>query len=151
MHVTCVLYIQMQIYHSTVRPQLTITRGSGSSSLTEEDSLVLTCSASDYYPRTSITWFKNTNSLSQTSRIEITEVSSMNLGSGLYTTQSDLRIASTRTTDSGAYYCKAILRVDGLDQLVAARVDGNISIQVQGKMTFLCCYGLLYSSMFRSL
>lgn len=132
-------------YHSTVQPQLTITRGSGSSSLTEEDSLALTCLASDYYPRTSITWFKNTNSLSRTSRIEITELSSLNLASGLYTTQSDLRIASTLTTDSGAYYCKAILQVDGLDQLVTVRVDGNISIQVQGMMTFLCCYRLLYT------
>ena len=59
----------------------------------------------------------------------------MTQDNGLYQTQSNLTIASSGTTDSGDYYCKGTLRVDGLDQLVPVRVDGNISLMVQGEET----------------
>ena len=123
----------MDLSSFTVLPQLSITSftADGTSALTEEDRLVLSCSAADYYPRTRITWFKGANTLSTTSRIDISDVS-VNLDSGLYRTESNVTIASTLTTDSGAYYCKAILRVDGLDQPLTVRVDGNISVSVQG-------------------
>ena len=125
----------------TVRPQLSITSftANGPNALTEEDSLVLSCTAADYYPRTRITWFKGANTLSATSRIDISDVS-VNLDSGLYRTESNVTIASTLTTDSGAYYCKAILRVDGLDQPLTVRVDGNISVSVQGTMKEEYCF-----------
>lgn len=53
--------------------------------------------------------------------------------SGFYQTQSNLSIASTLTSDTGAYYCKAILQVDGLTQPVIVRVDEDINVMVQGE------------------
>ncbi len=51
--------------------------------------------------------------------------------SGLYQTQSNLSIASTRTSDTGAYYCKAVLQIDGLDRQITVRVDEDVNIMVQ--------------------
>ena len=121
-----------------VQPELTITRDTASPDLAEGDGLELVCSASDHYPRTSITWLKGATTLSQTSRIDIAE-RSMSLDNGLYQTWSNLTIASTLTSDSGAYYCKAILQVDGLAQSVAVRVDRDINIMVQGKTATVKC------------
>lgn len=57
----------------------------------------------------------------------------MNLDNELYRTWSNLTILSTLTSDSGAYYCKAILQVDGLAQPVIVTVDEDVNIMVQGK------------------
>ena len=116
----------------SVTPQLTISSEPVSTTLTEQDPLNLICSTSDYYPRTSITWFKGATTLNPTSRIDITEASYMQ-NSGLYQTQSNLNIANTLTSDTGAYYCKAMLQIDGLDQPVTVRVDGDINVMVQGE------------------
>ena len=55
---------------------------------------------------------------------------------GLYQTRSTLSIANTLTSDTGAYYCKAILQVDGLTQPVIVRVDEDVNVMVQG--TYIC-------------
>ena len=117
-----------------VTPQLTVSSEPASTNLTEQDSLNLVCSSSEYYPRTSISWFKSDTPVNPTSRIDITETFEI-LESGLYQTQSNLSIASTLTSDSGAYYCKAILQVDGRSQPVTVRADGDINILVQGEYT----------------
>ena len=113
-------------------PQLTITSEPVSTTLTEQDSLRLICSTSDYYPRTSITWLRGSTTLSRTSRIIITETSNA-VDGGLYQTQSTLSIASTLTSDTGAYYCKAILQIDDRIPVVTVRVDGDLNIMVQGE------------------
>ena len=105
--------------------------GGASTNLTEQDGLALVCSSSNYYPPTSITWFKNANILTTSSRIGINETSMMVEG-GLYSIQSTLTIPSTLTTDTGAYYCKAIIQVDGLDEPLIARVENDVSVLVQG-------------------
>ena len=117
---------------SPVRPQFVISLvDATSTNLTEQDGLALVCTASNYYPSTSISWFKNTNMLTSSSRIGITEMTTT-VESGLYNTQSNLNIPSTLTADTGAYYCKATLQIDGLDQSLAIRVENDISILVQG-------------------
>ena len=70
--------------------------------------------------------------LNTSPRLSITQ-SFSTLESGLYSTQSNLTIANTLTTDTGAYYCRAVLQVEGLARPVIDRVEGDLSILVQGK------------------
>ena len=124
-------------------PQLTISSEPVSATLTEQDPLSLVCSTNDYYPRTAINWLKDGIALRPSSRIDITDASNMQ-ASGLYQTQSTLSIANTRTTDAGAYYCKVILQIDGLDRQITVRVDGDINIMVQGEWNISCIYAMIH-------
>lgn len=113
-------------------PQLTISSEPVSATLTEQEPLSLICSTNDYYPQTSINWFKGDTALNPSSRIDITGANSMQ-DSGLFQTQSTLSIANTRTSDTGAYYCRVVLQIDGLDQQITVRVDGDVNVMVQGE------------------
>ena len=103
---------------------------SGSLSITEDDSLTLTCTQSGALPNLPIVWTKGTAPVLSSSRITITDSNAVqDPQTLLFNTESVLTISSAVLSDAGNYICRTTA-VPVLNQVV---MSAPLTVDVQGK------------------
>ena len=104
---------------------------SGSLSLTEDDSLTLTCTESGALPHLPIVWTKGTTPVLSSSRISITSSpATQDPQTLLFSVESVLTISSAVLSDAGNYICRTTI-VPVLNEVV---ISTPLTVDVQGEI-----------------
>ncbi len=93
--------------------------------------VTLTCSASGF-PAPIITWFKNNETLLNSSLVSLTmySIPESMISTSLITTTSELVLSDPRINDTGEYYCQS---TNDLVQLLSSSKSDLLQIQVYCK------------------
>ena len=99
------------------------------------DMVTLTCQLSLSSPPSTVSWWRDTTPLTNSSRISIdTGFQPSEIYEGLYDSASTLTILRSLTSDSGSYTCAASQQIMGLDEPLVTMAEQAADVQVAGRL-----------------